>query len=86
VVGSVPIISARMSSTDTATSVIVKHRKNWRRTLLPFPRIIEGITEDKTKIHAKACMKTIVLIRRISSSAVWGKKLFRNWMTEYTAV
>jgi hypothetical protein len=47
-------MSAKMSSSETATKAKVRHRKNWRSTLLPFPRIIEGITDERTKIHAKA--------------------------------
>jgi len=56
-----------ISSTDVATNVKVKHRKNCRRMLRLFPRIIEGITDDSTKIHAKAWMKTIVSMRGINN-------------------
>lgn len=67
-----------MSSTETATKVIVRHRKNCRSTLRPFPKIIDGITEDSTKIHAKVCTKTIVLMREIMNSSAEGEKILRK--------
>lgn len=73
--GVAPIKNVKMSSTETATNVIVRHRKNCRRTLLPFPRIIAGITDDKTKIHAKACMKVIVFIRGRMKLPAAGHKI-----------
>jgi hypothetical protein len=71
---------------DTATNVKVKQIKNWSRTLLPFPRMTEGMTEDSTKIQAKAWMKTIISIRESSIPPAAGKRIFRKLRAEYTAV
>ncbi len=54
VAGGAPITSVKKRSIENAASVMVKHKINWRSTLLPLPRITDGITEDRTKTHAKA--------------------------------
>ena len=68
------------------TSVNVKHTKNCTSTLRFLPSSRDGMTDDKTKTHAKACTKIIMSILRSSHSPRAGHSVWREFSTVDAAV
>ena len=66
--------------------VNVKTTRNWMSTLLFFPRITLGRTEDKTKTHAKAKMKTIISILENNQVPIGAQYNSMDPITVVTAV
>jgi hypothetical protein len=64
-----------MSKAMKAKNVNVRQTKNWTRTLLSFPRITVGITDERTKTQAKADMKTIISTLEVSQAPTKGQNM-----------
>ena len=57
---------------ENAKKASVKHTPNWARTPLSFPRISEGMADDKRKIHANEWMNTIMSSRETNHVPIMG--------------
>ena len=69
-----------------AENVKVRQTKNWISTPLPFPRITDGMAEDKRKTHAKAWIKTSMSILETSQAPIEGQNKLMESVTVMTAV